>query len=151
MKFNKLIHTILSEVKIKPNLNEEVEKYITYVKSWSSFPHGPYVCGQVIKDDSFFTYEYVREMCYQGFSFPHALNAYYKALSNISSVPYYIIDDAVYQARQFSDLDNIAKFQVCVTSIAIYMKVEIDKARVRANNINNDLKDVDTSGLTDLL
>jgi hypothetical protein len=154
MKFDKLVNNILKPIneKVRPSFSGKVERYITFVRSLTYFPHGPWSV-EGVRDDEFnmFQHEYVKEMCYEGTDFHNAFGAYVHALQG-NGVYRALIEDAKHEAwHSLRHLNGIAIFKICVLPHIIYMKIEIDTARAKAIEIQKDLKDVDTSGFDDLL
>ena len=154
MKFNDIIDSILKQPineKIKPFLSGDVERYITYIISISSTPEGPYRCGDVVDDqDDMFAQWNILKTCYIGNDFLQAFDAYIKAMKTLNVSPY-VIDDAKHQAWRFSELNNIATFKVCTLPCAVYIKVVIDNSLARSSEIHKNIKNIDTTGLEDLL
>ena len=153
MKFNKLIKSILKPIneKIHPLYSGEVERYITFVRSITQFPYGPWRVEHVQVDEhGLFQHEYVKEVCYEGSDFYHAFGAYVHALqgTNVYNV---LIEEAKQEAWRFTELNGIAFFKVCVLPTIVYMKVEVDSVAARSKQINKGLQDVDTTGFEDLL
>ena len=153
MKFNKLIKSILKPIneKIHPHYSGEVERYITFVRSITQFPYGPWRVEHVQVDEhGLFQHEYVKEVCYEGTEFHNAFSAYVRALQD-NGVYVSLIADAKHEAWRFTELDGIAFFKVCVLPTIVYMKVEVDSTLARSKQINKGLEDVDTTGFEDLL
>jgi hypothetical protein len=160
MNFNHLVEFVLNENEtIKPKLDGEREVYNVFItitdKLSRNFPFTIYDLYRLKHQEQLQEWDnasLISELFYQGHDYNQAYTTFRKVLYSIKRLQSEHDDEISYllrQARKASQL--IGEFKVFRASEYYVFGVEVDVGLTRKIEIHNNLQDIDTSGLEDLL